>query len=398
MGTSLFDPAQMNGYGDVDGGLLGPPPMSMGAPAPSQPNVSMPMQPKGSMIDRVIQRLKSNVQGDAPAGYSAILSPDQIENARPTLFQTIFKHGADPAEFQKNLMGAVQASQMPAAIALKQRYQNVQAQIAQQFPPVANESAEGTRDRLARMYVEGARLGADPAWLKDLGEVAKESIKVPKEPKSEIEWHNLGGKTIATLKGSMVPLATFEHTASEDEKIHWAELLAQSRAVLANSEESKQQTIAESESKDFQSRTKKMTDMAPKFTGFANSLAEARAGNPAAYKSTLLNFVSAVDNNPQMRQGILNYLTQVDPSIKGRMEVAMDKAASGKLPPRVLNEMEQMVNRYKAGVHADYTRQRAARVQQNPRLHSKLPEADEIFGPLTSLPGAAAASRIPAMR
>lgn len=133
------------------------------------------------------------------------------------------------------------------------------------------------------------------------------------------------------------------------------------------------------EAKAFVSANKPLSDAVVQYAAAKNAFAEAKAGNPAALKSAILGFASVADSKAQLRQGVIHMIEQVDPSVKGNFELALSRLTSGTLPPRILDDMEKLVERTHATHEALYTQRRAAEVGRHPALDNYLPKPDEIF-------------------
>lgn len=71
-------------------------------------------------------------------------------------------------------------------------------------------------------------------------------------------------------------------------------------------------------------------------------LHEARAGKPAAYKSAVSAFIANAEPNNQLRLGMLQYLQEVDPSVQGRADIALQKLKDGTWPDSILDGMQSV--------------------------------------------------------
>lgn len=109
------------------------------------------------------------------------------------------------------------------------------------------------------------------------------------------------------------------------------------------------------------------------------AIQEARQGNPAALKSALISFASVADPKAQLRQGVMHEVTQVDPSVAGRFDLAVDRLASGKLPPRILDDMEKMVDAVHRTNAAMYEQRRQAFLSRQPMAEEWVPTTEEQF-------------------
>lgn len=76
---------------------------------------------------------------------------------------------------------------------------------------------------------------------------------------------------------------------------------------------------------------------------FQSHIAEARRGNPAAYKSAVSAFITNAEPNNQLRLGMLQYLQDVDPSLTGRADIVAQRFKDGTWPPSVIEGMQRVV-------------------------------------------------------
>jgi len=165
--------------------------------------------------------------------------------------------------------------------------------------------------------------------------------------------------------------------------------LAESRMRLQNGMDMHQQSLADANSRTFQTHNADLVKSAQAYKMFNAAMDEARAGNPAALKSAIINFAGNADSKAQLRQGILDYVSKVNPSWKGTADMAIAKATSGTLPPQTLHYMQTLVDKIHAANQGLYDQRRKAEVGRNPR-NEVIPTTEEIFG---SGPSAAAPSR-----
>lgn len=183
-------------------------------------------------------------------------------------------------------------------------------------------------------------------------------------------------KTVNTAKG-MLPIHIAQAVGTEQ---------ATAPIKIATAvEEQRQKNALDSpavlgrEAKAFTSANKPLSDAVVQYAAAKNAFAEAKAGNPAALKSAILGFASVADSKAQLRQGVIKMVEQVDPSIKGNFDLALSRLSSGTLPPRILNDMEQLVERTHVTHKALYEQRRAAEVVRHPGLDNYIPKSDEVF-------------------
>lgn len=341
------------------------------APALNVPKPPV-MTPKPSILDRLSLNIRKMFQGDAPAGYNQLLTPEQIDAARPTFLQTIFGHGANPDEFQKNLQAAVQNTQiLPSQIAATRlqlmqqaRQMQVQQDIAKKFAPMPSETPDQTRTRLLDMFAYAAQNGADPKFLQQIGDVVKEVAKpIPAKPPV---WKTVGGQTWVTDPETGAVLQKFDNPPSEFEKKKFDQTFQANQDQHAIANEMRLNDQARTAASNFAATNKNLTDTVPKYVSFVNSIEQAKAGNPAALQTSLYGFVNNTDMNAQMRQGILNKLENIAPGIANKTQFEFNKAIAGKLSPKVIADMEAIVMPMHDRVLKLYRQRWDALVKANP--------------------------------
>lgn len=131
---------------------------------------------------------------------------------------------------------------------------------------------------------------------------------------------------------------------------------------------------------------KPLTQGARPYADAKNALALAKQPNArgeintAAYKTALINYVRSQDPGLQMRQGILDYASRVDPSFVGNLGVVLQKLENAKLPLHIVQGMEEVMDRSHTTHAAMYEQQRRALLAENPNAAKYVPETQVIFG------------------
>jgi hypothetical protein len=149
--------------------------------------------------------------------------------------------------------------------------------------------------------------------------------------------------------------------------------------------------LSNTEATQFAKANKPLTDAVPAYAQAKGAFTEARAGNPAALKSALIAYAGVADPKAQLRQGIINMVSQVDPSVAGNFELAVNRLTSGTLPPRIIDDMEKMVDRIHGTQRALYDQRRSAMVGRMPTLDQYIPSTQETF----DVPGMTAGAGAP---
>ena len=400
--------ANMGLAAGAGGDTPGAPPNLMGiAPAPTPAGLlnipTGPAAPQGSMIDRIVSRLKHATQGEASPGAEAMLTPEQIDSARPGLLSMMFNGGATHEAFQKNLQDAITGSQQVTMFKHGQHIQSredaVQAEIAQRFaaPTDHQENTAEMKDRLLSAYAYGSINGANPAWLKEAGDVAKTIVRpekiVPERAATKMDHVVSDGSLNPAFKGmtvnqlldpvthkvvAEVPVGAAPMSEEAKDFRRIGQAIQMQGQTDANERSAASRTMTESA--QFEKESNPYTTFQSRYVNFENAMDQAKLGNPGARQTVLLNYMNSEATTPGRGQlGILKYLSDVDPSIKGQMAIAAKRLQSGTFPPYVLDNLEKMI----AGKHASfanqYERLRAARVGNNPRLENIIPRTETVF-------------------
>ena len=109
------------------------------------------------------------------------------------------------------------------------------------------------------------------------------------------------------------------------------------------------------------------------------SIKQAKMGNPAAYEVTLGNFIQSSDPRAQLRVQMFNILKNVDPSIRGQADIAISKLTLGKLPPRVLDQMQQLLQAQHSGAKNMYNKRYQEFVGKNPAAEPYVATPGAVF-------------------
>lgn len=266
-----------------------------------------------------------------------------------------------------DVQGNIQGSQLLRAIMMQQAQQDhLRAQTAQ--------AVAGTQHTL---HQDKAPVLGEPGYAAAEGEVA--GAKVNAETPGLVNREKL----IAPVKtqekvneqGALAPGIIRQKQAESNIEEGREGRLIPKRIAAQNASAHMGLTAA----KDFETQTKAYTGTVPKYAQVKNALAEARAGNPAALKSALLSYAAVADPNAQLRQGVMNYVTQVNPSFVGNLEMALDRMTSGQIPPEVLDNMEKMVDRLHQTNAGLYEQRRSAYVGRLPSTEPYIAPTDEVF-------------------
>lgn len=374
-GDATAMPAGPVGSGDYNPGVN----MSLFTPPVTDGSFQPPPTPKKENIfERLSSGLKHAIQGDAPAGYSQFLTPDQIEAARPTLLQTLFAGGADPNAFRNNLQQAVYGTQMlPTQIAQQKlaayqamRQQQVMDRIGQEYGgSTTGMTPDQMRTRLLQMYDEGVANNAPKEWLDSL---QKSVSELDKPGTTKADTHTVSGNQLLTFDGNTGALKS-QLTLPSDPIKQQQWLAEHNLAVDKNNREAAQyqDTLLNQKMNNFQTAMRPITQVhQQKYIAFQNNLrAASEDQSPEAQQALLYSFVNITDTNAQMRQGILNKLEKFF-GVKTEAEL-MTARMTGHMPPDILQGMASLVNAAHARLKKQYQTGWDAFVHDNPEAASK---------------------------
>lgn len=377
-----------------------PPSPAIVAPLP----ITMQTAPKRvSLFERMKDRLLP-----MPQGFDGLLSPDQVSQARgkglldlgvsllgdsgtvvggpaPTLGQAL-AHGIQAAQAgtQQSAQQAVQGGLLQDDLDREHQIRTARQRISQAFPQMPNETREQTENRLSHMYAAYVQTG-DTQSAAALDGVMK-SIYA-REPATKFQAVQAGDAVYTFDPSSGRYVKGPDRGMPEDQKQIRLQQLEQERLRTESLRDERDRSRAQSQARAFSTQTQNLADTAQPYQLAKNAFAEARSGNPAALKTAIIGFAGVADPKAQLRQGIINMVGQVDPSIKGNFDLALARLTSGTLPTRVLDNMEQLVDRIHSGNAGLYEQRRAAEVKRHPELDGWLPATSDIFGVLPN-PGA----------
>lgn len=399
MGISygLLDPSQLPGPQLTPSA---PPPM----PAPQMAN--MPTVPRPSLMQRI-----QNILTPTPQGMDGILSDDDITNARHQALLTsglqmlansrgqagvnygnapgfgqLIAQGlqTDRGAYGDALNSTMQLRQNALALKHAQALEMLRQTEAGKPVPL-NETPDQRIERVMNASLDYANAG-DPDTAGKLASLAT-ALRQARGGLNRYQAVQAGDQvyTFDPANGTYtpgpargVPAAKLQEDA-DNRRIREMQI----EALQAEHD----QTISKGLTQNFMSQNQKLADTEQTYQTAKSAFAEARAGNPAALTSAILAFASNADPKAQLRSGVINLVMQVDKSIKGRFDLAMQRLSSGTLPPYIINDMEQLVNKVHAGNAAIYERRRAAMTSMHPELDSWIPRTNDIFD-LGDTPGA----------
>jgi hypothetical protein len=177
-------------------------------------------------------------------------------------------------------------------------------------------------------------------------------------------------------KGAFVP--SIERHMSPDEMQMKRLALGEQQARTNAMQDIANQSHYTALTKNFASENKSLVERAAPINQALLSVRAAQ-GDPSLTKIALGAMLQAADQKAQLRSQILQYYSNLDPSIAGHWETLKSKLLDGKLPlyqsQAVVTHLSNLLDQ----VHGMYARRRAGEVGRHPKLDEWLPQADEFF-------------------
>ena len=326
---------------------------------------------------------KTTGEGFFPAAQEGLFSGAELRSQRgrgPMRFGTALLAGADPGEaisaaedgYQKAQMSLLQQKKMQKEQAL----QAARAAIGQKYAAKPDDTPASLAAKYPAMMQEYLQVG-------DLEAAAKLEPMVTKimgDKPTKWQTVQLGDRVVFVNPETREVIDGPERHMMPEE-LELRRLALQERRVgLQVAQSARDQAVGMAAANAFHRQNRLLLHTEQKWSNWKASYDEAKLGNPQAYKSAIINFVSLADPGTQIRLGMLQFASQLDPSIKGSMELWLKKAEKGEFPPHMLEGMM----RHAAGIHAntveDYKKKYEHRIKVNPKLEGYL-EPPEIAFP-----------------
>jgi len=279
--------------------------------------------------------------------------------------------------------GAQQDTLNENALARQKQILANRAAIGQQFAPQPGDTPDVILKRLPLMYNAYLKSG-DLEAAKNLEPIIQHMIL--KQSTDKLQAVQLGDRvmTFDPQTGQYTPgperhMNADELQQKEADRAVREEQIAASREARRTSELQRQMMMGQSAGLAFTRQNADLLKTEQAYGAWRGALESARTGNPAAYKSAMINFANVADPRSQIRMGVLQYLSQIDPSVKGRTDLALNKLLNGEYPARILDEMAQHVDDIHKNTVKLYESRRAGRVKANPLLDQFIAPTSEAF-------------------
>lgn len=349
-----------------------------------------------SLLHGVGNAASSAVNGIMPDSAEGLISAEDLANARRqgllhlglSLLGDTSGNGLGPAlaagvDKAQGVFGNEIQSSIAEDAMRKQKNMLAQRQaIAAKYAPTATDTEDTMFKKFPAMYADFMRAGDLEAAHNVEGIVQRMIDKRSQGNKQAVQ----AGDRIYTfdpLTGSYTPGPERHENADviRDKALQRALTAEQ----IAATREQRMMSQAQTGATAFMRQNQDLLKTEQAYQQWKGALASARAGNPAAYKSAIVNFAGIADSKAQIRLGMLNYLGQIDPSVRGRADLALAKLESGQYPVRVLEDMDKHVTELHRNTVKLFDTRRAGRVKALPQLESYIPTTEEAFPSVTEM-------------
>lgn len=388
----------------------GPPPMGAGPAAPmpapdAPPQPGGPPQPSGGITGR-IQSLLSHIdpRPQAPPGYEGLLSPEDIQKARPGILASLIGAPGGPSareQYENNLNHVVQLHGLATQIAENRRILANRQRIASQYQLPPNASLDDVRNNLAQQ-ISAYTAAGDTEMVKELGQSFRGILQAPKDNPTQLLQP--GGELVDPKTGKVIVAnpaqpkdqtpqlfvdpAGNSHYVTPGQDVPagykpWSAELAMMKAAQSAAQFASKD--ADGYAKAFNAQIKPLRDRAAVIDQAIKTIGDAadtRDPNKqkALYSSAIANFIQAADQKAQIRWQLLNYYKEnVDPSIGGKWNVLRARLLQGTLPQYTMQAMLSHLQGLRTQLFTQIETQRKGWASRKPGAADMLPPTSEFF-------------------
>lgn len=389
-----------------------PPPGPMATPAlppgpgAVAPTVAPPQGPQHHGIAGAVLSLLSHFdpRPKAPAGYQGLLSPEEIQQARPGILQSLIGSPDAPSSedrYRSNLDHVLQLHGVATQIAEQRRILDNRRAIEAKYPLPPNPTMDEIRNNLAQRY--DAYIGAgDTEMAKEIGSSLRGIMTAPKAETSKL----LQPGDILVNPSTGTPIAANPSQGKEQtpqlfvgkdgnsiwvrpgESIPpgakpWSAEIATARINAQASQAASKD--AEGYSRAFQAQIKPLRDRAGVIDQAIKTIGDAAderdpAKQRALYSSAIANFIQAADQKAQIRWQLLNYYKEnIDPSVAGKWNVLRERLLKGTLPQYTMQALLSHLQGLRTMVYNEIETQRQGWAKRKPDAADMLPPTSEFF-------------------
>ena len=355
-------------------------------PAPQVAPLPQAPRPPLSRAGRIGDSIVRHIAGDTPQGYEGILTPEEIQGARPSLLQSLFPAADEPhaaSRWVRNLNALVERKALSAQAQRQQQLVTDRARIARMIGPAPSDTA-GFRKWAHKAYGLYASIG-DTESLQRMNVVMQQVIAGENEAgKSKTtdntEWVDVGGTKELRYKDSGEQVIGNDGKPVVLQKTPGPRDPNQQNQAQQNARFTHEMQLSDDYNKD----TRTFRELALKLDGAVEELPRALQGDGAAATNILYAFVSAMDPNSAVREGEIG-LVRSAASLRAQAQQLLDKyeksGESAVVPKQMLQQMGRLMERRLkltndyVDERADYYTERGKRWDVDPstfpRLHTR---------------------------
>lgn len=249
-------------------------------------------------------------------------------------------------------------------------------QIGAKYAPQPGDTPKDIMARYPAMYMDYMRAG-DLEAAKNVEGIV--SSQIQKSDGDKLQAVQAGDKIYTFDPKTGTYVAGPERHMNADEIREKALNRQVQEEQIATSRALREQAMNQSAGTAFMRQNKPLIDSEPLFQNWDAAYREAKAGNPAAYKSAIVNFAAIADPKAQIRLGVLNFISKIDPSLLGQAQMFASKNANGTFPMHILEEMNKHAQEIHKGTVKVYNSRRSARLKANPSLEAYIDPSESIF-------------------
>lgn len=265
--------------------------------------------------------------------------------------------------------------------ALKQKQMLAQrAQIGAKYAPQPGDSAQDIMARYPAMYADYMKIG-DLEAAKNVEGIV--SAQIQKQGTNNLQAVQAGDKiyTFDPRLGTYVEGPARHMTQDEiREKVLDRQVKEEQ---IQTSRMLREQAQAQAGGQAFMRQNKSIIDSEPLFQNWDAAYRDAKAGNPAAYKSAIVNFAAIADPKAQIRLGVLQFVSKIDPSLLGQAQIALQRSVDGTFPKDLLDKMNKHAQEIHKGAIKVYKSRRDARIKASPAMEQYIDAPENIFPSMT---------------
>lgn len=261
---------------------------------------------------RLIDRLRSGTTdmlesmrrklAPTPMGYEGLLSPDEIQQARPHILQSLIGTPDAPSpdeRYRANLDGIIERRTAASGLARQQQMLAARAEIAQRFTPPAPGAPHGEQMSYLKSLYGAYAANGDTEMMGKVGEVLKSIGGEGTRPTlREVEALDENGKPIVALTDPYT--GEIVRTMPREPK-------QTARDGLTPAQESSNQfrtyELEDRMAREFNSETDRHQVRAEAYSTLMGNRAEAERGNAAAQMALIFSYMRLLDPNSAVREG-----------------------------------------------------------------------------------------------